>query len=123
MPGREKLKQMKGNRSYRYCNYCTIKGVYNGVVYCTFRPPEEPPDTDKVNKAKNSWKTYDRNALPIRNDHTFRVDAAHIMETINTAASDQTGIKRLLILYALQSIDFPRSFLPDAMHVYFENVF
>ena len=59
MPGREKLMQMKGNRAYRYCNYCLCHGIYNGAIYCPFSPPSNPPNTIK-DEVKLQWRTYDR---------------------------------------------------------------
>ena len=56
------------------------------------------------------------------NDHQFRADAVHIEETGHKEAADLTGISGLAILAQLPSIEFPRSFPPDSMHLFFENV-
>ena len=58
----------------------------------------------------------------MRTNHGFRVDATHIQETAHREAADKTGIAGLAILAQLPSIDFPRSFPPDSMHLFFENV-
>jgi hypothetical protein len=58
----------------------------------------------------------------MRNDHQFRADAVHIEETGHKEAADLTGISGLAILAQLPSIEFPRSFPPDSMHLFFENV-
>jgi len=58
----------------------------------------------------------------MRNDSQFREDATHIEETAHKEAADRTGIAGLAILARLPSIDFPRSFPPDSMHLFFENV-
>ena len=68
------------------------------------------------------WEEYDRNNLPICDDDTFRFDATHIEETGDKKAIEYTGISGLAILAQLPSIDFPRSFPPDSMHLFFENV-
>ena len=58
----------------------------------------------------------------MRTNIQFRRDAAHIEETKHKEAADLTGISGLAILAQLPSIDFPRSFPPDSMHLFFENV-
>ena len=58
----------------------------------------------------------------MRTNHEFRRDATHIEETADKKAADLTGIAGLAILAKLPSIDFPRSFPPDSMHLFFENV-
>ena len=69
-----------------------------------------------------NWKRYNREDLPIRTDGVFREDANHIQDTGDKKAADLTGITGLSILAELPSIDFPRSFPPDSMHLFFENV-
>jgi hypothetical protein len=58
----------------------------------------------------------------MRTNDGFRADARHIQETGHTEAASLTGIAGLAILARLPSIDFPRSFPPDSMHLFFENV-
>jgi hypothetical protein len=58
----------------------------------------------------------------MRTNEDFRADATHIQETAHKEAADKTGIAGLAILAQLPSIDFPRSFPPDSMHLFFENV-
>lgn len=58
----------------------------------------------------------------MRSNLEFREDAAHIEGTGHKEAGDLTGIAGLAILAKLPSIDFPRSFPPDSMHLFFENV-
>ena len=152
MPGREKLMRMKGkykyhsiswpgqeaqlngavnllvcshnfllligNRSYRYCNYCKCRGVWNTAIYCPFSPPRDPPETVD----QGHWERYHRGDLPMRTNDEFRYDAKHIEETADKKVVDLTVIAGLSILAELPSIDFPRSFPPDSMHLFFENV-
>ena len=107
-----------GNRAYQYCSYCTCRGIWNRAIYCPFSPPLDAPDT----VVRSQWQRYGRASLPIRDNDKFREDAQHIEETGHTAAADHTGITGLAILARLPSIDFPRSFPPDSMHLFFENV-
>lgn len=87
-------------------------------MYCPSLPPLDAPDSRDCSK----WEEYDRENLPIRNNQKFRFDATHIEETGHKEAADHTGIAGLAILARLRSIDFPRSFPPDSMHLFFENV-
>ena len=100
MPGREKLMRMKGNRAYRYCNYCLCHGIYNGAIYCPFSPPSNPPNTIK-DEVKLQWRTYDRVNLPMRNNKKFREDSKHISETNHQAAANITGIPQNSQLIAI----------------------
>ena len=149
MPGREKLMHMKGrciihlpnsiysrrqyncsclldllnnlsigNRAYRYCNYCTCWGIWNAAVYCPFSSPLDGPGGVDCSQ----WKRYHRTVLPMRDNDRFRADARHIEETGHKEAADHTRISGLAILAQVPSIDFPRSFPPDSMHLFFENV-
>ncbi|HEX3641819.1 MAG TPA: hypothetical protein VHV10_11060 [Ktedonobacteraceae bacterium] len=58
----------------------------------------------------------------MRDNDEFREDAKYIENVGHKEASDYTGIAGLAILAQLPSIDFPRSFPPDSMHLFFENV-
>ena len=78
----------------------------------------DPPGS----RDSSRWEEYNRENLPIRDDNTFRRDATHIEETQHGEAIEETGIAGLAILSQLPSIDFPRSFPPDGMHLFFENV-
>lgn len=107
-----------GNRAYRYCSFCMCRGVWNKAIYCPFSPPLDPPGTVD----RSHWERYHRGSLPMRNNLQFREDATHIEETAHKEAADRTGIAGLAILTRLSSINFPRSFPPDSMHLFFENV-
>ena len=78
----------------------------------------DPPDTVD----QGPWEWYDQDDLPMRTNFEFREDAKHIEETGHKEAADMTGIAGLAVLAQLPSIDFPRSFPPDSMHLFFENV-
>jgi len=92
--------------------------VRSTTVYCPFSPPVDPPDTVD----QTHWELYDQDDLPMRTNNEFRANAKHIQETAHKEAADRTGIAGLAILARLPSIDFPRSFPPDSMHLFFENV-
>ncbi|KAI5845146.1 hypothetical protein DFP73DRAFT_477096, partial [Morchella snyderi] len=115
--------KVTGNRSYCYCEYCLIRGVWNSGLYCPISPPTDAPDTAKLRKGSGyPWASWERDDLPMRNDREFRRVAEHIASKGATDLSSKYGVKGLSILSQLTSIDFPRSFPPDSMHLWFENV-
>ena len=118
MTGREKMMRLKGNRAYSYCNYCKIRGVHNRAIYCPIDPPMDAPQ-DKI---LPEWKSYNRLDLPMRNDREHREDAEYIERMDHDRARDITGIAGESVLSNLKGIDFPRSFPPDSMHLFSENV-
>ncbi|KAA8894379.1 hypothetical protein FN846DRAFT_786439, partial [Sphaerosporella brunnea] len=120
---------LKGNRAYSYCNYCLCRGIHNGsAIYCPFTPPLDPPtdvinDPSKAQKTGYPWLSHDPQQLPLRSNDDFRRNAAYIAsDPGHSAAQRKTGIAGQSILYRLSSIDFPRSFPPDAMHLFYENI-
>lgn len=59
----------------------------------------------------------------MRNDKEFRLVAEQVARKGATdKQKSKYGVKGLSILSRLSSIDFPRSFPPDSMHLWFENV-
>lgn len=59
----------------------------------------------------------------MRNDKEFRLVAEQVARRGATdKQKSKYGVKGLSILSRLSSIDFPRSFPPDSMHLWFENV-
>lgn len=59
----------------------------------------------------------------MRNNEEFRRTAAQVARKGATDKQcSKYGVKGLSILSQLSSIDFPRSFPPDSMHLWFENV-
>lgn len=115
---------MTGNRSYCYCEYCLIRGVWNRGIYCPISPPEDtPPDVQARNESGYPWAEWDRDNLPMRHDMEFRRVAKQVARKGATDKQrSKYGVKGLSILSRLTSVDFPRSFPPDSMHLWFENV-
>ncbi|KAH0611860.1 uncharacterized protein H6S33_011125 [Morchella sextelata] len=124
MIAREKLMKVTGNRSYCYCEYCMVRGVWNGSLYCPMTPPTDTPQKARIRKGSGyPWKTWDRTSLPMRIDEEFRLVAQQIARRGATAQQKaKYGIKGLSILSRLTAVDFPRSFPPDSMHLWFENI-
>lgn len=59
----------------------------------------------------------------MRNDKEFHLVAEQVARKGATdKQKSKYGVKGLSILSRLSSIDFPRSFPPDSMHLWFENV-
>jgi hypothetical protein len=119
MPGRSKLQGFKGSRALRYCPYCYAKAVHSGrTTYCPLHMPRDAPsNSDAAERAD-----YNVLDLPLRGD----VDTRQAAEKIVTLGSDELGkkygINHLAILGRLSSIDLVRSFPPDSMHLFWENV-
>ncbi|KAA8903431.1 hypothetical protein FN846DRAFT_752436, partial [Sphaerosporella brunnea] len=123
MIGRSKLMQTTGNRSYSYCEHCEARGIWNGSIYCPFTPPIDAPEKAKSREGSGyPWTTLDRVHLPLRSDTSFRATARHIARDLCNGCQKKYGIRGPTILQELQSLDFPRSFPPDLMHLMYENV-
>lgn len=116
--------KVTGNRSYCYCEYCLIQGVWNRGLYCPITPPIDTPLEAQTRKGSGyPWIEWDRSGLPMRNDIDFQRAARQVARKGATAKQkSKYGVKGLSILSRLSSIDFPRSFPPDSMHLWFENI-
>jgi hypothetical protein len=114
---------MLGNRSYPYCEYCHAKGIWNGAIYCPCSPPLNAPQEAKDREGSGyPWVQLDRNSLNKRTDATSRSTAKHIVDDMCIDCPKKFGIRGPAILLELSSIDFPRSFPTDLMHLAYENV-
>lgn len=124
MVAREKIMKVTGNRSYCYCEYCLVRGIWNRGLYCPMSPPIDAPIAAQKRKGSGyPWASWDREDLPMRHDKEFRHVAAQVARKGATEKQgSKYGVKGLSILSRLSSIDFPRSFPPDCMHLWFENV-
>jgi len=122
MPGRAKMQGFKGSRASRYCPYCYIQAVnLRSTLYYQLHLPTDLPAT----KANRNRTSYNPLSLPLRNDHDTRKAAQDIV-THGGPQGDQLGklqgINMVPILSRLRSIDVIRSFPPDGMHLWWENV-
>ncbi|RPB09159.1 hypothetical protein P167DRAFT_470209, partial [Morchella conica CCBAS932] len=125
MPGREKLMNFKGNRGICYCPYCYVQGVFHRGVYCPLEPPTNPaPPTVQARYGGElpDLNTYDSSNLPMRDDTQSRRIGLHVVQTGDEHTAKKYGIKGPCCLSQLKSIDIPRSFPPDAMHLWWENI-
>ncbi|KAH8152606.1 uncharacterized protein LAJ45_03447 [Morchella importuna] len=111
MPGREKL--------------MNFKGVFHRGVYCPLEPPTNPaPPTVQARYGGEppDLTTYDSSNLPMRDDTQSRRIGLHVVQTGDEHTAKRYGIKGPCCLSQLKSIDIPRSFPPDAMHLWWENI-
>jgi hypothetical protein len=112
-----------GNRAYSYCEYCKARRIWNSGIYYPCSPPEDAPQAAKDREGSGyPWTALNRANLPLRTDSSFQQIAKHIAEEMCTECPKQHGIRGPSILMQLNSIDFPRSFPPDFMHLIYENV-
>lgn len=119
MPARATLQGFKGNRALRHCPYCYQPGVWNKTVYCPSRLPSDVPSGAKVPLA-SSFKSPEN--LHMRNhEETMKIGRV-ISMTKSEDTRKKYGINGIPMLAHLASIDLIRSFPPDSMHLFFENV-
>ena len=57
----------------------------------------------------------------MRSNEAWRFDANHITQTANQARANELCIYGYTIRMKLTSIDFPRSFVLNSMHVFYIN--
>ena len=109
-----KLMSMKGHNGYSPCRSCEIKGVKkpgSKVHYVLLHRVNSP---------------YNPRNLPHRSHQGFIAQAAEVLDTpLDTTLNVLTkeyGIKGLPFMLLLGSINLPRSFPYDFMHLIFENL-
>lgn len=101
-----------------------MQGVWNKGMYCPCSPPADAPLAAQNRKGSGyPWAVWDPLDLPLRENDEFRRVAAQVAKKGATSQQrSKYGVKGLSILSRLSSVDFPRSFPPDSMHLWFENV-
>lgn len=138
MPARDELMGMAGFSSYQYCNYCDIRGVFKGHVYCPLTPPM---DSTADEKAQAEFVEYPLRPLlrgskrkrGVRNGdihtrtHAEMKNYAGLADKLKRSRPKKEsihfmGMKRTSIFFELTSILFPWSFPLDSMHLFFLNV-
>ena len=110
---------ISGHGSYNHCRFCTIQGIYSSNhIYCPLRTPEGWPE----NTAFHHYPAR----LPLRDNATYRRVAAETLqhEAFNPRprGGPEYGVAQYSMFYQLDTIDFPRSFPNDVMHLIFQNV-
>lgn len=117
---------MVGGATRCYCFYCKSQGMWNGHNYCAFNPPNNIPPKDyaRMQQKKQNIYRYKVNSrhLENRSDKQHRAELNELQETGDLEGAKKQGIKRVPVLARLRSIDLPRSFPIDAMHLFYENV-
>jgi hypothetical protein len=110
-----KLMLMKGHNRYSPCRLCEIKGV------------KKPGET--VHYIPLHWtgdSPYNPRDLPYWSHQEFIKQASKVLNTPSDTASNaltkECGIKGLPFMSLLGSIDLPRSFPYDFMHLIFKNL-
>lgn len=95
--------------------------MHNRGIYCPLNPPTNPPDTVKE-KIVSRWQAYNRTNFSMWTNEKSRMIAEHVLKTGDDKAAKKYGIKGPFCLADLTSIDIPRSFPPDVMHLWWENI-
>jgi Transposase family tnp2 len=118
LPAIAKVMGISGHNSYHYCRFCTLQGVHHGHIYCPLRAPDGYAPEHAFN--------HDPANLTLRNNPTYRQIASDTLEseTFNPFVPSKPpyGVAQYSTLYELDTIDFPRSFPIDVMHLIYENV-
>ncbi|KAF8537965.1 hypothetical protein BDD12DRAFT_806510 [Trichophaea hybrida] len=103
----------------RYCAYRYAKAVHNGyTTYCPFIAPKDPPQL-----FQSPISDHDSLQLPLRNNQEIQFISRMIVDMNSTKLAIQHAINSESIFTRLQSIDMVRSFPPDEMHLWFDNIF
>lgn len=112
------LMGLSGHSARHYCNYCSARGIYSKKfrhMYAPLTPPTNTPlDPD--------WRSYDPNALPLRDHDRSKLYARHVESTGDTEVIQKTGIKGYSPFWELPSIVFPWSYGIDSMHLFYLNI-
>jgi hypothetical protein len=130
IPAVSMLMRMKGHNGYSPCRMCKIIGVpipgaaktKSKTLYVPLNRSTHP----KVVTTPNSIPVYDPKNLPLRTHDELReqalaVDGAPTNKRAEELAREY-GIKGLPILFHVKSLQFPRSFPYDFMHLIWENL-
>ncbi|KAI5803887.1 hypothetical protein EDC01DRAFT_594439, partial [Geopyxis carbonaria] len=119
MIGRSKVMRTLGNRAYQYCEYCYARGVWNRGIYCPFDIPADCPE-GMVPRSRKVSRIPEE--MDMRTHNSWLKQAEHIANTLCAGCAAKKGIRGKSVLLSLPSLDFPRSFPPDIMHLFFENI-
>ena len=108
-----------GNRAYSYCEYCHAKGMWSKGQYCPFGAPEDAPPKALE---RGPIASFDWSALLLRKHEESLRTALHIVNDLCDSCRFKNGLRGVPILTNLKGIDFPKSFPPDLMHLFYENI-
>ena len=125
IPAVSMLMRMKGHNGISPCRMCEVVGL---------RTPQSRATTHYVpldrqnypHAAPGAIKSYDPNNLPLRHHATLMAQAEEVQNA--TTYTDATklaklyGIKGVPYLSLLPSLNFPKSFPYDFMHLIWENL-
>ena len=115
IPAISKLMSMKGHNGYSPCQLCKIKGVKKLGETVHYVPLHQ-----------TNSSAYDPCNLPYRSHQEFIKQASEVLDAPSDSASNaltkEYGIKSLPFMSLLGSMDLPRSFPYDFMHLIFKNL-
>jgi len=118
MPARDMVMGLSGHSARHYCNYCSARGIYSHQFRHMYTPLTAPTNTP----VDPDWRTYNPNALPIRDHDRSKLYAHHVEETGDTEVIQRTGVKGYIPFWDLPSIIFPWSYGIDSMHLFYLNI-
>ncbi|KAF7328598.1 hypothetical protein MSAN_02480700 [Mycena sanguinolenta] len=128
IPAVSMLMRMKGHNGYSPCRMCKIIGVPvpNSNGKTLYVPLDRSTHPDVINKPASVVRVYDPKNLPLRTHTEFRDQALEVDGARTNKRSEELareyGIKGLPIFFHVKSLQFPRSFPYDFMHLIWENL-
>ena len=118
LPAMAKTMGISGHGSYNHCRFCTIHGIHRSHIYCPLRTPNGYPELSPSIMILIG-------CLFATMSHTGESRARHFNMKHSTHFAQgraEYGVAQYSVFYQLDTIDFPRSFPNDVMHLIFQNV-
>lgn len=127
IPAISMIMRMKGHNAISPCRMCYILGVrIPGARGTTHYVPLDQRNHPDVRGKQDRMQSFDPKCLPKRRHAEILAQAAEVdsATTITEAErlAKQYGVKGTPVLSFLDSLDFPRSFPYDFMHLIWENL-
>jgi hypothetical protein len=120
--GMQKIMAMSGPNGKLPCPYCTIKGIWssrNRHYYYPLTLPSLPSNPSETPLLTNRPQGYDANNLPLR--RTLKELIHHVCAASDQRLFQDSGVAGLSIFTELNSVQWPKSFCIDTMHLVLEN--
>lgn len=100
--------------------------MYNGHVYCPFTIPTDAPPEAKNKPPALRWKDQSPRTIStgdqLKHNQEVRRIVFNCWKNNDWNYGKLHGLSRMSIFTELISVDMVRSFVLDAMHLYFENI-
>ena len=96
---------LRGYNAKHYCNYCNIRGYFNGKhIYC---PLQSPQDISESAIPHSNTRNYVASQLPLRSHQEDYENAVYLRNHNDLEFSRSTGIKGCSLFWNLESLNWP----------------